>query len=108
MGATFTHWLSGIAIDCPSVELVPTAVNVMGLPASVPELALTVLVPAADPKVRILEANPEASVATVVFEIVPPPPVAAKTTLTPLTGVPPLEDTLTVSGALNGVPAVPV
>ena len=71
---------------------VPVAVNVTGLPIKVPEAAVSVFVPAVEPSVHEVSwARPLAVVVSVAGDagdIVPPPPVTVKTTLTPLTGLP--------------------
>ena len=63
--------------------LVPVAVNET-VPA-LTEVALTVLIPAAGPKVSDVLANPFASVVAVIGDTAPPPPVTAKVTTAPAT-----------------------
>src|SRR6266576_4181996 len=69
---------------------VPVAVNVTGLPANVPEVAVKVFVPAVVPRVQdVAAATPPSSVVTgAVGSTVPPPAVTANITATPATGLP--------------------
>jgi hypothetical protein len=87
---------------------VPVAVKLMGLPTSVPDVAVTVLVPAVEPSVRVLNACPLESEETCEAESNPPPAVTANATLTPETAVPFASVTLTTNGAAKGCPAVPL
>src|SRR5215472_14631798 len=80
----------------------------MGLPDSVPEVADTVFGPADGPKVKVAEASPEVFVVTLVALSDPPPPVTAKITPTPDTGLPPLSVTFTTNGLGNACPTEPV
>jgi hypothetical protein len=82
--------------------------NVTGLPASVPDDAVTVLLPAVGPNVSVLDATPELFVVVAVEVSAPPPAVTAKVTVTPETPLPLASLTFTVNGALNCCPTVPV
>ena len=88
-----------MAVEPP---LLPVAVNVTGLPDSDPDVALTVLVPAVDPNVSVLEASPELLVDTVAALSEPPPAVTANVTVTPETALPPASATFTVNGLASG------
>ena len=92
----------------PVGTLLPVAVNVIGLPVSVPDEAITVLVPAIAPKVKREAANPLLFVTTEVEVSEPPPPVTAKFTVVPETGLPLASVTSTVNGLGNPCPTVPV
>jgi hypothetical protein len=88
-------------------------VNVSGLPVSVPEVAVTLLllVPTVGPKTHELNAAmPNAFVTTVLplgDEIEPLPDATAKTTLTPDTGLVP-SVTSTEGAVATAVPTVAV
>ena len=86
----------------------PVAVNVTGLPAKVPELAVTAFVPAADPKVRMLEARPRLLVVATDAVNDPPPETTLKLTLTPDTALPLASVTLTTNGLDSCCPTLPV
>jgi hypothetical protein len=91
----------------PGPLLAPIAVNVIGLPVSVPDDAITVFVPVA-PSVNVEEAWPLLFVATDTAVSVPPPAVTANVTVAPATGLPPASVTWTVNGLARGCPTVPV
>src|SRR6266480_5910307 len=86
---------------------VPWAVNVTGLPASVPDVAVTVFVPAVVLKVHeVAAAIPSVPVVTgVVGVTVPLPAAAANVTAMPETGLPLASLTITEGGGLTAVPA---
>jgi hypothetical protein len=90
------------------VAVVPVAVNVIGLPDKEPAEAVTVLAPAAPPRVRAVVANPRALEVAVLGFTAPPPAVTANVTVTPETGLPLVSLTLTTSGPANTWPIVPV
>jgi hypothetical protein len=94
----------------PAVPAVPVAVNVTGLPLSVPDVAVRVFVPAVGPKVQLVTAaTPLAFVVTAVVGLtVPPPEATAKVTGTPATGLLNASRTITPGGVATAVPAVAV
>src|SRR5215467_8892680 len=67
---------------------VAIAVAVKVTPLRFAPAAVTVLVPALGPNVRVLEARPLASVVTAGALILPPPAVTVKVIATPATGLP--------------------
>jgi len=78
------------ALTLPTVAV---AVNVAGLPDTVPDTeAWTVFVPGVEPSVQdVSPALPEASVFTLfplAGTVLPPPPVTVNVTATPATGLP--------------------
>ena len=83
------------------------AENVTGLPVRPATDAVTTLVPAAEPRVRIVEAWPWALVLTTGADTEPPPVVAAKVTGTLETGAPPTPRIVTTNGVGSAVPAPP-
>src|SRR5512145_23239 len=87
---------------------VPVEVNVSGLPASVPAVAVSVLGPAIVPSVHdVAAAMPFASVVTGVAGLTEPPPDATvNVTETPATGLLNTSRTITVGGAATAVPTV--
>jgi hypothetical protein len=90
---------------CVAVPAVPVAVNVTGLPLSEPDVAVSVLVPAAGPRVQLpTVAMPFASVVWVPPVTLPPPVVTAKVTATPATGLFDASFTTTDGGGLTAVP----
>src|SRR2546425_11729058 len=93
----------------PALPAVPVAENVVGLPVSVPDVAVSVLAPAAVPSVQdVAAAIPSAPVVTgVVGLIVPPPDATANVTATPDTGVPLPSRRITDGAMGTAVPAVP-
>jgi hypothetical protein len=90
------------------VPVIPVAVNVMGLPLRVPEVAVTVFVPAVVPRVQLVAAaTPVLPVTTaVVGATVPPPDATANVTLVPGTGLLKASRTITEGGGLTIVPTV--
>ena len=86
----------------------PVSIKVAGLPARVPDVALSVYVPRLAPKVRKVKANPWEFVKTCVADNNPAPPVSAKVTLIPGTGTLAASVTNTVRAPDNCCPAVPV
>src|ERR1035437_8387662 len=86
----------------------PVTLKVMGLRVSVPADAVTVFIPRIEPRIRVVEAKPEALVATVAADRVPSPAVTVKVTLVPETGLPPASVTFPVNGVDNCWPTVPV
>jgi hypothetical protein len=88
--------------------VVAVAANVTGLPASVPEVAVTVYDPTLSPSVSVLLALPFRSVVVVVV-LSPCPPALrgvvtiANVTLTPETGRLPASVTRTTNGAASAV-----
>ena len=67
----------------------PVAVKVSGLPVKEPLVAVSVLLPAVDPKVQlVIVAIPEFDVVADVPLALPPPVATAKVTLAPATGLP--------------------
>src|SRR5512147_434199 len=89
---------------------VPVALNVTGLPVRLPELAVTVLLPAVVPRVQLVRvAMPEAlvlMVAGLTGLLLPLPAVRVKTTATFWTGLPFVSVTFTEGGAATAVPTV--
>src|SRR5207245_2790641 len=86
---------------------VPVAVKVTGLPASAPELAVSVLLPAVVLSVQLpTVATPLVLVVWLPPVIVPFPGAAANVTATPVTGFPFASLTITDGGALTAVPTV--
>src|SRR5215813_14106457 len=69
------------------VVAIAVAVKVV-VPLMPAAAAVTVLVPALGPNVRVLEARPLASVVTAGALILPPPAVTVKVIATPATGLP--------------------
>src|SRR5439155_17726403 len=93
---------------CVAAPAVPVAVNVTGLPVSVPEVAVSVFGPAVVPSVHeVTAAIPFAPVVTgVVGVTVPPPDATAKVTATPSTGFPFASCTITDGPTATALPAV--
>jgi len=85
----------------PVAAAVPVALKVTGLPVTPAAVAVTVLVPAFAPNVRVLEARPELLVVTEGVESVPPPAVTANVIVIPDTPVPLASVTFTVKGLAN-------
>src|SRR5713101_1682959 len=76
--------------DCAALgpPAVPVAVNVTGLPVSVPDVAVRVLVPAVGPKVQLpTVAMPLPLVVWLPRVMLPPPAATANVTATPATGL---------------------
>jgi hypothetical protein len=101
-------WLQVTVPDPFTGRPVAVAVNVIGLPASVPEDAVAVLAPAAGPRVSVLKARPALSVVAVAGVTLPPPAVTVNVMLTPEIGFPPASVTLTTNGLASLCPIVPV
>ncbi len=98
-----------IAAGAPGGAVVPVAVKVAGLPASPDTVAVSVLGPAAAPRVQAPpEARPCASVVASAAPMLPPPLATAKDTETPATGLPAPSRTLTTGFTGTGEPAVAV
>ena len=99
-------WIWSVA----AAPATPVALKVSGLPVSPAEVAVTVFAPTTGPRVQAVSvAMPAALVAIgVVGRMFPPPPVTAKATDTPATGLPLMSVTLTDGGAAAGWPAVSV
>src|SRR5713226_9829159 len=77
-------------VDCAALgpPAVPVAVNVTGLPVSVPDVAVRVLVPAVGPKVQLpTVAMPLPLVVWLPRVMLPPPAATANVTATPATGL---------------------
>src|SRR5882762_3245203 len=93
-----------------AVPAVPVAVKVTGLPVSVPDVAVKVLVPAVVPSVHdVAVAIPFVPVVTgVVGLTVPPPDATANVTATPATGLLFASRTITDGSTGTAVPAVAV
>src|SRR6266513_3916022 len=89
---------------------VAVAVNVTGLPANVPEVAVNVFVPTLAPRVQdVAVATPPSSVVTgTVGSTVPPPAVTANVTATPATGLPNSSVTAAAGAVATAVPTVAV
>jgi hypothetical protein len=91
---------------------VPVAVNVSGLPAKTPDVAVSVLEPAVVPSTHELKAAmPDAFETTVLplgDEIEPPPVATANTTLTPDTGLLLASRTKTDGAVATALPAIAV
>src|SRR4029077_11333024 len=103
---TVADWLLPALIAiCDAVPAVPVAVNVTGLPAREPDVAVRVLVPAAVPRVHeVTWAIPFAPVVTPVVGLtVPPPDATANVTDTPATGLPCTSWTITEGGVPTAV-----
>src|SRR5439155_7946909 len=93
---------------CVAAPAVPVAVNVTGLPVSVPEVAVSVfgrpVLPSAH---EVTAAIPSAPVVTGVVGVTEPPPDAtANVTATPATGLPFASCTITDGPTATAVPAV--
>jgi hypothetical protein len=99
--------LTSARVETTGVAM-PVALNVVGLPANVPDATVTVFILAAAPRVKRVEANPCALLETELAERVPPPVVTAKATVTPETPVPLASLTWTVNGRGSGLPTVPL
>jgi hypothetical protein len=86
---------------------VPVAVKVRGLPASVPDVAVSVFVPAVGPRVHdVAAATPSAPVVTGdVGVTVPLPGGTANVTATPATGLPLASLAITAGGDRTALPA---
>jgi hypothetical protein len=97
---------------CVAVPGLPVAVKVSGLPASTPDVAVSVLLPAVVPSTHELKAAmPDAFVTTVLpvgDEIEPPPVATANATLTPATGLLLPSRTKTDGAVATALPAVAV
>src|SRR5581483_170487 len=100
--------LTRVRFAGPLGALVAVAVNVIGLPVSEPELAVTAFDPAAGPSVRTVEAKPLPLVVTDVALSAPPPPATVNVTPIPETGFPLASVTSTVKGLPRACPEVPV
>jgi hypothetical protein len=87
---------------------VAVAPNEIGLPLSVPEVAVTVLAPAVAPSVSVADASPWLLVTACVALSVPPPAVATKVILTPETGLPLTSLAWTTNGFDKAAPAAPL
>jgi hypothetical protein len=86
---------------------VPVAVNVTGLPVSVPEVAVRVFEPAVVPSVQLpTVAIPLASVVWLPPVTLPPPVATANVTATPATGLLCASCTSTEGGVPTAVPTV--
>src|SRR5207253_585640 len=101
-------WLVALfAAIVAAAPAVPVAVKVTGLPASDPELAVSVLLPAVVLSVQLpTVATPLVLVVWLPPVIVPFPGAAANVTATPATGFPFASLTITDGGALTAVPTV--
>src|SRR6266852_6404350 len=99
-GVVSASWAAGPAT--------PVAVKDTGLPVKAPAVAVNVFVPATAPSVQdVTAAMPPALVVTAVVGFtVPPPPVIAKVTATPATGLPLASFTITDGGMATAVPTV--
>ena len=84
---------------------VPVAWKVTRGAASPAQVAVMTLAPAVVPSVQPTLAMPAASVVADVLPQEPPPAVAAKSTVTPLTGLPCLSTTMTLGAVATAVPA---
>src|SRR5437016_5439851 len=91
-----------------ALPAVAVAVNVTGLPASVPDAAVRVLSPATVPSVHeVTAATPSAPVVTGLVGLTLPPPVpGANVTATPDTGLAKASRTITAGGTSTAVPTV--
>ena len=90
--------------SCAAAAGVPVAVKLTGLPPSVPEVALRELLPAAVPRVQLpTVAIPAALVFWAGAVTEPPPPMTAKVTATPATGLPLRSVTRTLGGVVTAV-----
>ena len=96
-----------VSTSCDAAPAVPVAVNVTGLPDSVPDVAVNVFVPAVGLKVQdVAAATPSAPVATGVVGVTDPLPGAAvNVTATPATGLPLASLTITAGGECTALPA---
>src|SRR5205807_1732313 len=105
---TVADWLVALfAAIVAAAPAVPVAVKVTGLPASDPDVAVSVFVPAVAPR------RPPPPVATPLVLVVWLPPVTVplpvagvNVTVTPVTGFPFASFTITDGGALTAFPAV--
>ncbi len=103
---------SVLILSRAAAPAVPVAVKVTGLPL-IPDpaaLAVSVLLPAVEPRIQeVAAATPFAPVTTGAVGSTEPPPVAtAKVTLTPATGLPLASRAITDGGVATAVPAVAV
>ena len=82
--------------------------KVTGLPARVPEVAISVFVPAVPPRIQLpIAAMPVPDVRTGSGPVVlPPPPVTANVTLVLATGLPYWSVTRTAGAVVTAVPTV--
>jgi hypothetical protein len=85
---------------------VPVALKVTGEPESPMEVAVTVLVPAVVPRVKVEETLPSEPVVALVIDRDPPPAVTANDTLTPPTALLLASLTITTNGLDSVVPTV--
>src|SRR5881628_434623 len=93
----------------PALPAVPVALNVTGLPASVPDVAVREFGPAVVPSVQLpTVAIPLALVVRVAPVMLPPPDATANATATPATGLPLASFTITDGRTGTVVPAVTV
>ncbi len=108
-GAPLRAVLDGgvVSTSFVAAPAVPVAVNVTGLPASVPDVAVSVFVPAVVLKVHdVAAAIPSVPVVTgVVGVTVPLPAAVAKVTAIPETGLPLPSFTITAGGERTALPA---
>src|SRR5207302_1321892 len=100
-------WLVGLfAAIVAAAPAVPVAVKVTGLPESVPDVAVSVLLPAVVPSVQLpTVAIPLASLIWVAPVTLPLPGPGAKVTDTPETGLPNASVTITDGGTGRVLPA---
>jgi hypothetical protein len=90
------------------VPALAVAVNVIGLPVSVPEATVSVCAPAVGPSVHVTVASPFAPVVTDPDDTFPLPAPGVKVTFTPDTGFPKASTTTTVGAGVAAPPTVPV
>src|ERR1043166_2339828 len=94
---------------CVAASAVAVAVNVTGLPWSVPDVAVKVFGPAALPRVQLVTAAlPLALVVCEAPVTLPPPVPGANVTATPATGLANASRTTTAGGTVTAVPTVAV
>ncbi|MEY3348001.1 MAG: hypothetical protein RLY46_40, partial [Bacteroidota bacterium] len=85
---------------------VPEAVNITGESVNPVDVAVRVFVPAIVPIVQGVDAMPFTPVVTVALITFPPPPITAKDTLTPETGLPLSSVIRTLGAVAKVVPTV--
>src|ERR1043166_1719858 len=94
---------------CVAASAVAVAVNVTGLPWSVPDVAVKVFGPAALPRVQLVTAALPLALVVCGAPVTPPPPVpGANVPATPATGLANASRTTTAGGTVTAVPTVAV
>jgi hypothetical protein len=92
----------GVTVMLAIESSIPVALKVADCPGKTEVVAVTTFVPAAGPRVRVVEALPSELVNADVADSDPPPEVTEKDTLTLLTGFPFVSLTIVMNGLAKG------